>query len=1721
MAKDLTPEKARHILHDKEVHGHPLTDKQRRFFGAMSNKEDGGWLQKYDNGGQLPSIVPTDALKTFDFGITAGTKQTKDKDKAIHKTIIEDPDQPMAGQGESWNDATSRVIPIVKDIINTAPANTTLITHNSVFGLINLWNKQKRPDEFSKEQREKYTKQDGQYKTGDKFTIAGLNGPIHIVRHGQTEDNVKGNFRSDTAELTRQGVQQAKSVGKKLSGIDIPQIITSPLDRTIATSNILAEYQDKKKVETAEDGGWLSKYSDGGNLQEHQPNFNDSHVSIPPNFVGQGHLTTGRNWSPAWGGSWENGGSMPGSVGFSYARTGPTPSEGKYAKKTMPSAENGMSFYQHGLDWKPNNIGQNGLYITPQESTQVVIPKYRQIPNNTERDLQGTLRDEGGTPDTDTRTAYERNADYLNNPFNRERLGESMTGLGKIATPFGEAALGALGIMGAVTAPMAFASSIAAGEATNLGTDYLSKGKYNTWGQMVSDKTGLNNTLAEFTNPGYIVGGGLVEGIPSAINTIKNIPQGYRNIVTAAAKDELHKINPLARTANDMMAYRSITPNRAQGLLEGDPLLKYNMPGKGKNYLPVMDAEGNPSHYIVKTDKELFTARGGEDTQVMTKLNKRNPDGTTTPRWIPTTIADIRTGKFKLNPSEVKIGDKVISTKTFIPQKGKPPIKSLNLHRDLFADILSEHAMQEQRTSGMLSNDVTFRKGAVPKFKTMPGNAPSNVILQADPQHIPMVGAATKGELSHFVPQDIGNFPVGKTAVPEQMLNDRELGMRKGLQMMKIDPVWGLTRMSEAEKASIQATGVYQPERSGLSKAILATDRFLTHPIRSTGEAVGDVIRAANTSITDSMPEPIADVWDIATGKFTKAKQSLVDQVEREHILESELHKAGRIHNDLLYANIYKYRTLLAEQNEKVNPVSSQIARTWEQQDNLRKFQKLEKDNPVSGEGFARPESGGLTIATTTGKGTITDLVTKEQVPAEVNVPGALNRYTLKKNKGAKNKLVSTFDTTGEISINDPYIKTLKKNINEVETIPGTKVYGSAIGVTEGGLPHLTHDIDAFISEDNYKKHVENKFSTYYDPNKPVDTYNVKQHKYANDLPGAKDEGVIDFNIVWKGSDGNAQGKRAEELFKYHDPDAFYAASRKAYETKEPIKIPYTPDELIDKVDPVVKTITDAYESTKDKHINKIDSYISYGNTDKVLEAQKKYLQLLVGKKGTLGHEFDPSHFADESANRTLLREIDFLGDNKVVSENPKRMQIALNDFYINNSVLSRQIDAQTKTTTRRLLDLPEVDAALKIWYPEGPDAGAQAMGAGQNFTRAGNPAHTTNTNSFQGNRQLGLRHVTKDPLSYVDNIKRQTDANYLYTPEEQAGVKEILKKYGISSNQYPNITDPREMIKAAAYHPQAKEALSEVADLTGRKSAGYGNYGNSSYSSPLKDFDAAIEAMEYTLYSKMTIPKSYMVRSNKINSSVYIPDLDIADFHKLKNIMNGAVEKISERLKILDEYRQSMQDTQYERAKVFAGSSKKVLAAKQDLTKAEKLIAEAESQRHYLYDRLARLGRIHHIAKTAGLISTGLGGLVYGASKIPERTSGRKTKYDQEKIRRKLILLNIKNTPPSKAEVPYRDGGVIQDDNGYWNPNNWGHPVEIGSNNITMQGVNQPLLGISDYGDTQLMQPGKNYKFNGKKVREYPIAKDGKELTRLDQLTNFTNYNKPQPGGWLEKYSS
>lgn len=86
----------------------------------------------------------------------------------------------------------------------------------------------------------------------------------------------------------------------------------------------------------------------------------------------------GFNYNGAWGGTMQMGGSLPGAVGFSYARTqSPAPSKGKYAKKTMASAQNGeeMKYYQEGLDWRPKTISRDGSSL-PEAQKGFTVPNW-------------------------------------------------------------------------------------------------------------------------------------------------------------------------------------------------------------------------------------------------------------------------------------------------------------------------------------------------------------------------------------------------------------------------------------------------------------------------------------------------------------------------------------------------------------------------------------------------------------------------------------------------------------------------------------------------------------------------------------------------------------------------------------------------------------------------------------------------------------------------------------------------------------------------------------------------------------------------------------------------------------------------------------------------------------------------------------------------------------------------------------------------------------------------------------------------------------------------------------------------------------------------------------------------------------------------------------------------------------------------------------------------
>lgn len=197
------------------------------------------------------NIVPNDNYRTMDMGNDEGKPETKEARKQMKDRFVQG-DIPIDGEngkGETGKQFAARVLTEWENNKNTEPNNTTIISHSSVLKAIKAWEtipKEERgdpsnmSDETWKKFADNYVKESTE--NGDLETFKGKNGDIHVIRHGQTEDNKEGNFRSANTNLTDKGIEQAKEVGKQLNektGGDVPKIISSSLPRTIHTSDLV------------------------------------------------------------------------------------------------------------------------------------------------------------------------------------------------------------------------------------------------------------------------------------------------------------------------------------------------------------------------------------------------------------------------------------------------------------------------------------------------------------------------------------------------------------------------------------------------------------------------------------------------------------------------------------------------------------------------------------------------------------------------------------------------------------------------------------------------------------------------------------------------------------------------------------------------------------------------------------------------------------------------------------------------------------------------------------------------------------------------------------------------------------------------------------------------------------------------------------------------------------------------------------------------------------------------------------------------------------------------------------------------------------------------------------------------------------------------------------------------------------------------------------------
>jgi len=91
---------------------------------------------------------------------------------------------------------------------------------------------------------------------------------VLLVRHGRTKANADGILAGHMpgVKLDSQGRKQAAELAERLSDVRIPRIVSSPLERTVATADAIAAFQRRAVIRDIDDrfveckyGNWTGK----------------------------------------------------------------------------------------------------------------------------------------------------------------------------------------------------------------------------------------------------------------------------------------------------------------------------------------------------------------------------------------------------------------------------------------------------------------------------------------------------------------------------------------------------------------------------------------------------------------------------------------------------------------------------------------------------------------------------------------------------------------------------------------------------------------------------------------------------------------------------------------------------------------------------------------------------------------------------------------------------------------------------------------------------------------------------------------------------------------------------------------------------------------------------------------------------------------------------------------------------------------------------------------------------------------------------------------------------------------------------------------------------------------------------------------------------------------------------------------------------------------------
>jgi len=208
------------------------------------------------------SVTTSPQLVTQDWGGVKGKPEEEFDDKAKANNE-NNPDKPVdeglvdKPTGESFNDYKNRISNVWDNLVKTLKDNAVVVTHSNVIKLLNAAHNGDGTFDFSKSDLAEKTNDESTKEAGIyTFKVKDENGndkTIYVVRHGETEDNLKDRLRTDDTQLTDNGRKQAENAAKQLSekleGKQPSEIVTSSLPRAVETSKIIAENIKPKESE--------------------------------------------------------------------------------------------------------------------------------------------------------------------------------------------------------------------------------------------------------------------------------------------------------------------------------------------------------------------------------------------------------------------------------------------------------------------------------------------------------------------------------------------------------------------------------------------------------------------------------------------------------------------------------------------------------------------------------------------------------------------------------------------------------------------------------------------------------------------------------------------------------------------------------------------------------------------------------------------------------------------------------------------------------------------------------------------------------------------------------------------------------------------------------------------------------------------------------------------------------------------------------------------------------------------------------------------------------------------------------------------------------------------------------------------------------------------------------------------------------------------------------